>query len=43
MRDLSIVIPTYNEAGNIPLLLEKIRNAIKNEMRNLDYEVINEV
>lgn len=34
--DLSIVVPTYNESENIPLLLEKLDAALD----NIDYEVI---
>ena len=29
--DITLVIPTYNEAGNIPILVDKVFNIFSNE------------
>ena len=35
---ISIIVPTYKEAGNIPLLVEKIDQTMKSD--RLPYEII---
>lgn len=35
-KDLSVVIPTYNEAGNI----KKLIDSIKKELNGIDYEIV---
>lgn len=39
-KTISIVIPTYNEEGNVVLLHEKIREELKNNASNYNYEMI---
>ena len=36
MKELSVVVPTYNEADNIPVLIERLHRSLQ----GVDYEVI---
>lgn len=40
MKTISILIPTYNEAGNIKLLIEEIKNEFKTNLPMYLYEII---
>ncbi len=39
-KKVSIVIPTYNEAGNIPILLSRIKKALDSSSHVKEYEII---
>lgn len=42
MKELSIVIPCYNEAGNIPLIIDKLEQVLKNEdPKNIEIILVN--
>lgn len=40
MKNISIVIPTYNEEDNVILLAHEIVNIFNSQLRNYDYEII---
>lgn len=40
MKSVSIVIPTYNEEENVPLIIERIKNIFINTLVNYDYDII---
>ena len=42
MFDVSLIIPTYNEALNLPLLIEEIENTIDKNKINLEYIVVDD-
>gem|GEM_PF-4818672 len=39
-QKLSVVIPFYNEQGNVLPLLKKIENTFKRDFSSFDYEII---
>jgi len=42
MKDLSIIIPIYNEAGNIQVLFERLRNVVRDMNMNVEYVFVND-
>lgn len=40
MKKISIMIPCYNEAENIPLLYPEIKKLFDNELKKYDYEIV---
>lgn len=40
MKTISILIPTYNEEGNIAALINALYNELKNNLSSYDYEII---
>lgn len=40
MKKISILIPTYNEEGNVVPLSEAVVKLFDNELKNYDYEII---
>ncbi len=38
--DITIIIPTYNEAENIPELLRRIKNTLEKELPEASYEIL---
>lgn len=42
MKDLSIIIPIYNEAGNIQVLFERLSNVVRDMNLNVEYVFVND-
>jgi polyisoprenyl-phosphate glycosyltransferase len=42
MKDLSIIIPIYNEAGNIQVLFERLSNVVRDMNVNVEYVFVND-
>ncbi|MBK7849563.1 MAG: glycosyltransferase family 2 protein [Bacteroidetes bacterium] len=42
MKDLSIIIPIYNEAGNIQVLFERLSNVVRDMNMNVEYVFVND-
>lgn len=42
MKTLSIIIPIYNEAGNIQVLFERLSNVVKDMNINVEYVFVND-
>jgi glycosyltransferase involved in cell wall biosynthesis len=40
MQKLSIIIPFYNEEGNIVPLYQKLKKSISIDFKDFDYEII---
>ena len=40
MKKISVMVPAYNEVGNVALLAEAIKNVFKTELPQYDYEMI---
>ena len=39
-KKISVVIPTYNEEGNVKPLAQAIVNVMENELPEYDYEIL---
>ena len=40
MKTISIVVPTYNEEQNVPLIIDRLRNIFMEELVTYNYEII---
>lgn len=40
MKTISIVVPTYNEEENVPLVIERIRRIFTENLTDYSYEII---
>ena len=40
MKTISILVPTYNEEVNIPLIYERIRKVFESSLSNYNFELI---
>ena len=40
MKKISIVVPTYNESGNVLPMSAAIKKIFDNELANYDYELL---
>ena len=40
MKKISIVIPTFNEEGNVVGICNAVVNEVENHLRGYDYEII---
>ena len=40
MKKVTVVIPTYNEEGNVEKMVETLTGIFENEIKNYDFEIL---